>query len=217
MTPKTFIFIGRSGSGKGTQAVLLRQYLEGIEFESNGAGEGILPPRGMKKVFHVMTGDLLRAFVKEDTYTSKLIKEALEKGLLMPEFTAILMWATFFSKNLTGNEHIIGDGMPRKLNEAMMLVDAMKFYKREKPIIIFLDVSRESVVERLIKRGRSDDKSMDAIKERMAYYEKDVVPVVEYFKNSPDCDFMHIDGEPGIPEIYHEILKRLEEKWQKEK
>ena len=217
MKNKTFIFIGRSGSGKGTQAVLLRQYLERIEFESNGDGQGLLEPRGMKNVFHVTTGDLFRSFVKEETYTSKLVKEALEKGLLMPDFLAVLMWGTFFSKNLTGNEHIIGDGMPRKLKEAEMLLGGMKFYKREKPIILFLDVSRDSVVERLIKRGRSDDKKIEAINERMAYYEKDVIPVIDYFKTSPDCDFIHIDGEPSIPEIYKDILKKLEEKWQKEK
>ena len=217
MTPKTFIFIGRSGSGKGTQAVLLRQYLARIEFESNGGGEGLLEPRGMKQVFHVVTGDLLRAFAKEETYTSKLIKEALEKGLLMPDFSAVLMWGTFFSKNLTGNEHIICDGLPRKLREAGMLIDGFKFYKRDKPIILFLDVGHDSVVERLIKRGRADDKKKEVIEERMRFYDNDVVPVIEFFKNSPDCDFMHIDGEPGIPEIYHEIIRKLEEKWQKEK
>lgn len=214
MKNQTFIFIGRSGSGKGTQAVLLRQYLEKVEFEENGGGEGLLEPRDMKKVFHIVTGDLMRAFAKQENYTADLVKDTLEKGLLMPDFFAVLMWGNFFTQNIIGAEHLICDGMPRKLHEAEMLLGAMKFYKKEKPIILFLDVSRQSVVERLIKRGRYDDKK-DAINERMAYYEKDVFPVIEYFKNSPDVEFIHIDGEPSIPEIYKNILKILEEKLEK--
>ena len=126
MNQQTFIFIGRSGCGKGTQADILEAYLKEHDPEK-------------REVHHIITGNFLRELAKKDTHTSTVLKDILAKGLLVPDFLPVSMWGKYFVDNLKGHEHIITDGMPRKLHEAIMLDGAFKFFSRGKPIVIFID------------------------------------------------------------------------------
>jgi adenylate kinase family enzyme len=193
---QTFIFIGRSGCGKGTQADLLEAYLK----ENN--------PNN-KNVHHIITGNFLREIAKGDNLTSEIVRDALSKGLLIPEFLPIALWGNFFANNFTGNEHVITDGMPRKIQEAILLNGAFKFYGREKVVVIFIDLSFESAVNRLLLRKRADD-TREAIEERFKFYDKEVAPVIDYYRNNPDYIFLQIDGEPDIQTIHKDIMEKLE-------
>lgn len=192
---QTFIFIGKSGSGKGTQAELLKSYLE---------------KNDNKPVIYIETGGELRRLVATGGRTGELTKNIIEKGGLMPEFLPIYLWSKLLLDNLKGQEHIITDGMPRKLQEAVILDGAFSFYQREKPTVIYLDVSINSVIERLQKRGRADDLNIETIKNRLAYFEKDVWPVVDYYRQNPNYNFLHIDGEPSVETIHQDIMSKLE-------
>jgi len=199
MKQQTFIFIGRSGSGKGTQADLLEEYLKKNDSEK-------------RDVYHIITGNFLREFAKGDNHSAKIVGEVLSKGLLMPDFVPVVMWGNFFLNNLKGKEHIITDGMPRKIHEAMMLDGAFKFYNRGKPIVIFIELSYKSAVERLLLRKRADD-TKEAIEERLKFYDTEVKPVIDYYKNNHDYVFLNIDGEPTIEEIHKDIVTKLENMW----
>lgn len=200
--PQTFIFIGRSGSGKGTQADLLEAYIKENDPQK-------------RNIFHMITGNFLRSLAKEEGHTAGLVKNTLEKGLLMPDFLAVSMWGNFFIKNMTGKEHIVTDGMPRKLHEAIMLDGAFKFYGRGKPVVVFIDLSYDSAVKRLMLRKRADD-TKEAIEERLKFYDNDVMPVIDYYRNNPDYQFLQIDGEPTIPEIFEDLKKRVDKIWAKQ-
>lgn len=75
----------------------------------------------------------------------------MEKGGLQPEFLAVWNWSSLFVEKMQGNEHLVLDGTPRKLDEAEVLDSAMRFYGREKPFVIFLDVSKEFSITRFLK------------------------------------------------------------------
>ncbi|MBI5140191.1 MAG: nucleoside monophosphate kinase [Candidatus Vogelbacteria bacterium] len=199
MEQKTFIFIGKSGSGKGTQAELLKSYLE---------------KNDSRPVVYLETGGELRKLVKAGGYTGGLTKKIIEVGGLMPEFLPVYLWSKLFLDNLKGDEHIITDGMPRKLQEALILDGALNFYHREKPTVVYLDVSTDSVIDRLQKRGRetgrTDDSSIETIKNRLAYFEKDVAPVVDYYRQNSNYNFLHIDGEPSVETIHESIMSKVE-------
>jgi len=197
-----FIFIGRSGSGKGTQVDLFKKYLE--ERESKQADP--------LSIFHLSTGDSFRSFIKSDSYSSELSREILDKGGLQPSFLAIWIWGQVFIDNVKGKEHIITDGFPRALNEAKILDTAISFYKKT-PVVVYLNLSEESVYKRLLLRQRHDD-NREAIGERMSYFKNDVLPVVEYYKNNPDYNFVEIDGEPSIEEIQRDIVSKISKIWQ---
>ncbi|MEK7642761.1 MAG: nucleoside monophosphate kinase [Patescibacteria group bacterium] len=195
MQPQTFIFFGPSGSGKGTQARLVIEKLEKTD--------------PSKKVLYLETGGKLREFAKENSFSARKTKEVIESGGLMPEFLPIWIWAQFFVDNITGDEHLVIDGISRKLHEAWILDTALQFYGRQEPTIISLNVSPEWATERLEERGRMDDKAQE-IKRRMEWFKNSVKPNLEHFKKIPYYKFLEINGEQSIEEVHQEILSKIE-------
>src|SRR3989344_985591 len=150
MSPQTIIFFGRSGSGKGTQARLLEEYLRKNDSSKRG-------------VIYIETGARFRQFIKE----------------------------------YTGKEHLILDGLSRRVAEAPVLSAALKFYKREKPCVIVLNVSRKWSMDRLKERGRYDDAEKE-INRRLDWYDANVAPTIEYFKKDAYYKYLEIDGEQPV-------------------
>lgn len=184
-----FIFIGRSGCGKGTQADLLKTKL---------AEKGNMP------IFYVETGDMFRNFIKGESLSSKLSQDIYEKDVRQPDFLACYMWSTFLVNDLKEPSHVIFDGTPRSILEAKLLETALLFYKFSKIHIIHLNVSREWSEKHLLSRGRSDDATLSKIDTRLNWFDTDVVPAIEYFKNS-EYDFVEINGEQTIEEVHTAI------------
>ena len=190
---RAYIFFGRSGSGKGTQAKLLSEYLE----EKTG-----------RKTIYVETGEMFRKFKVEDTYTSKLTKEVMEHGGLMPEFLPIWIWADMFVKNYTGEENLVLDGLSRRVDEAPILDSAMGFYKFSNPYVVYIDVSREKAFEMMKGRGRSDDTD-EYINARLDWFDEDVVPAINYFSNHVKYNFLTINGSQTIEEVHNEVIDKI--------
>ncbi|MDP3726589.1 MAG: nucleoside monophosphate kinase [bacterium] len=194
MSPKTIIFFGPSGSGKGTQASLLKEYLKQKDSK--------------QEVIYVETGDRFRKFIESDTHTSALTKDTLAHGGLLPEFLPIWIWTGFFIDNIKGGEHLILDGLARRVPEAPVLDGALRFYNREKPDVILLDVSDAEAFSRLKKRGRHDDNDKE-IKIRLDWYKTDVELAIAFFRENSYYNFHDINGEQTVSEIHKEIITKL--------
>ncbi|MES2216309.1 MAG: nucleoside monophosphate kinase [Patescibacteria group bacterium] len=198
MTPQAYIFIGRYGAGKGTQANLLSSALKQKD------------PNHI--CLRVEPGKEFRSLMNGESYTSKLTKDVQMKGGLMPEFMPIYIWSKLLVNEFTGNEHLIFDGAPRKLLEAQVLETAFPFYGFGKPCVIYLDVHHEESSKRLQLRskssGRPDDGAAE-IENRRTAYERDVVPVINYYRNSSQVHFMDINGVRTIEEVHADIVKSL--------
>lgn len=198
MNKQTFIFIGASGCGKGTQVELLKHELIKRDPE--------IP------IFHLQTGEHFRAFAKGESYAARVAKKVQERGELLPEFLSVWLWSDIFIKNLTGDEHLILDGSPRTVGEAEHLDVAFKFFKRETPTIIFMKVSREwsttRMKERATKELRVDD-SEESIKRRLAWFEREVLPTVEHYRRDRDYRFIEINGEQTVAEVHKKILGKV--------
>ncbi len=104
--PQTFIFIGRSGCGKGTQADLLKEYLE--KNRSNS-------------VFYLESGARFREFISQNSFTANLSREIMKSGGLQPAFLAIHIWSHIMIEQMNEGKHLIIDGTPRLLDEAKIL------------------------------------------------------------------------------------------------
>jgi len=193
--PKTFMFIGRSGCGKGTQAAFLHDYIKKQD-----------PKR---EILAIETGAKIRAFIaNEKGYAAELSREIYDAGGLQPGFLTAWIWSSVLIKELSADTHLMFDGTPRRILEAHLLDSAFTFFKREKPHLIFLNVSREWARERLLARKRIDDSKKD-IDARLAWYDTDVVPAIEFYRNNSDYHFHDINGEQAIEKVYADILKSL--------
>jgi adenylate kinase len=212
-----FILLGRSGSGKGTQAKLLKGHFDNL--------------------LHVVTGDLFRSLAKNDTDTSKEVAKILKRGGLPFDDLATTLWMHYIAHNLKEDQGLICDGFPRRENEAKNLDDFLTFLGREKDTyVLLIDISGQEAFDRLTKRrickecgriipwvgqfkelkvcdkcngellARSDD-NPKAIKERMNYFEKSVMPTVNYYKRQKRL--IVIDGEQPIKDVFNDILKAL--------
>jgi adenylate kinase len=193
--PKAFIFIGRSGCGKGTQADLLLSHLCKIGDKTC-------------KTLHIESGALLRNFVKGDNFTQTRIKTVLSGGVLVPESIIVALWTDYLIANFTGTENLIFDGTPRKLHEAQLLDNALQFYGIEKPFVLYVNVSREWSEKRLIGRARKDD-NPEAIAKRLTWFETEVIKTIDFYKNSDYYNFIEINGEQPIDDVQNEILAKL--------
>ncbi len=192
MQPSTFIFIGRSGCGKGTQAELLQKHLE----------KHISP----EKIFRMETGQTFREFIERPEYTAQIARGIYKEGGLMPNFLSIWIWTDCLVNNFKEGQYIIMDGSPRKLDEARIMDSAMRFYQRSKAYVIYINLSEEEATRRLVARKRSDD-TTDDIKNRMSWFPTEVMPAVEYYRNNPSYTFIEIDGGKDREDISREILK----------
>lgn len=200
MLPQTIIVIGRSGSGKGTQVGLLQEF-----FRTKNA---------QIQSIHVETGQYFRDFIDDNTISAQLAKEIYLQGKKQPDFLAISMWGYVLCKDYTGVEHVLFDGVPRSLAQAHVFEDALSFYNRfdakfEKPKVIYLDVSHDWSVQRIHERGRIDDQTVDQAEIRMRWFDTDVVAAIDFFKENPKFDFIHIQGEKSPEEVHAEIVSHF--------
>ena len=62
--------------------------------------------------------------------------------------------------------------------------------------------------EKLEARHRMDDKREDIAK-RLAWYNTDVVPAIEYYKTNSRYSFFQINGERSIEEIHKDIIEKI--------
>lgn len=190
---QTVIFIGRSGCGKGTQADLLKNRIHHFDEEK-------------RQILYVETGECFRQFIRGQSFSSKLSKTAYDNDDRQPDFLACSMWTTMLLRELEENMHIIFDGTPRALPEAEILTSALAFYKREGPTVIYLNVSRGWSEKRLLSRARTDDLNIAKIDKRLDWFDKDVIPAVEYFRKNPYYRFFDINGEQPIERVHAEII-----------
>lgn len=195
MELQTILFYGMTGAGKGTQAKLLVQDLKVRD--------------AARETLYIETGDRFRTFMEMPFYTSFLTKETLAKGGLLPVFLPVWLWTDILVRNYTGKEHLILDGLARRVEEAPVLDSALRYFSREKPQVVVVNVVKEEVIARLEKRGRYDD-NIDKVKVRLEWYEKNVVPTIEFFRKHTDYYTVHdIDGSKDVETVHTQVKKAL--------
>jgi adenylate kinase len=195
MDLKTVVLIGPSGCGKGTQAELLVKYFEEHDTDH--------------PVHYFQTGTKFREFMEGDGYTQRKIKEVLSHGGLAPGFLPIWIWSSLFVEGVTGNEHIITDGFPRRAEESPILHTAFEFYERTNPVVISFELPDEVIVERLVHGRKRFDDTPEKVAERLKWFRRDVSLAIKFFEEHPYYTVAHVDGSKTVPEVHAAILAAL--------
>ncbi len=184
---KTFLMMGRPGSGKGTQAKLLAKELDADIYSS---------------------GNRLREMAKNEGFVGAKIKNVMEGGGLLPAwFSSHLFVQELLS--LEPSEPVVFEGACRRLEEATSFHEVADWLERPYRAL-FLKISDEEVEKRLNLRkgieGRADDAS-DSVERRLQEYTDNTAHAVEYFRGLGNL--IEINGEQSVEAVHADILKAL--------
>ena len=178
--------LGPPGAGKGTQAERLARAI-GIP--------------------HLSTGDMLRTNVANDTDLGRQAKAFMEAGDLVPDELVTAMVIDRLAQDDAACGYLL-DGYPRNPAQAGSLVDA--FGDEVLELALLLEVDPEELVQRLVLRvreqGRSDDTEA-VIRNRLAVYEEQTAPLVEYYESAGRL--ARVQGLGTIPEVFGRLIEVL--------
>ena len=156
--PLALVILGRQGSGKGTQAVLLA--------ERYG-------------VVHISTGDMLRAAVAAGTELGLRAKAVMDAGDLVGDDIMIGIVDERLAADDIQAHGVLLDGFPRTTAQADALAEILDGSGPN--LAINLDVPIAEVTERMLARGRDDD-TEEAITRRLELYEAETAPLLAWFE-----------------------------------
>jgi adenylate kinase len=207
---RNMVFLGPQGSGKGT--------IIGKIKDRYG-------------VPHVSTGDMFREALKSGTEFGKKAAEHMNRGQLVPDDVTVGMVRERLSRDDCAGGFML-DGFPRNLEQARALSDITTI-----DTAVLLDVPEEISLERLSGRRQCrecgtifhlrfvpptqegicdncggelyqrDDDKPEAIKERLAIYRADTMPIVEYYDGAGVL--VEVDGSGPVDEVVARILEKL--------
>lgn len=182
------VLLGAPGSGKGTQAALLKTEL---------------------KIPHISTGDLLRAAVAAGTPLGLKAKAVMEAGQLVSDETVLdILEERLRLADVRGG--FILDGYPRNVKQCVALEGLLERIRQPLDIAIKLEVPAELIIDRLAQRahaeGRGDDKP-ETVRERLRVYQEQTEPVAEHFAELGKLAI--VDGVGELNEIFRRIRAAL--------
>jgi adenylate kinase len=187
MEPRTIFFIGKPGSGKGTQAKLLSEHTGWPVMGTSGG---------------------LRELVKEGGVVGEKIKKEMDEGFLSPYFMASFVYLkSIFS--VPENQSVIFDGANRTLPEAQVVLDSLKWLGRPFSIVHLTttdDEIRARIALRKEQEGRVDDHE-HAVTKRLSEYYDLTDKVVEFYRK--EGLLIDVHGEGPREEIAATIAKVL--------
>lgn len=209
------VLLGRSGSGKGTQAeLILKQYPD---------------------LVYIEMGDLFRALAQQETDIGFRVKQIIASGGLPPEEIPLMLWSTEIAYKVKENQGFLLDGSPRRLEEAVHLGHLLDFMERSISVLL-IDISKEEAFNRLSKRRictkcgflvpyvdeykdwmackkcggelvtRADDTS-EGIQTRLNWFDSSVGPVIDFYEKQNML--VRVNGEQSIGNVFQDIVKYL--------
>lgn len=183
------LVLGPQGSGKGTQAARL-------------AEEHGIP--------HISTGDMFRAAVASGTVLGRRVEPILAAGELVPDDLTVELIRERLAEPDAERGFVL-DGFPRNLAQGDALDAMLADIGRSLDAVLFLDLSDEVAVERILGRARAEgreDDTPEAIERRLAIYHEQTEPVVERYRATGKLVPLH--AERSIEGVATEIAEALE-------
>ena len=188
----TFLIFGAPGSGKGTQGVVLGQ---------------------LPRFFHCACGDVFRSLDTRSEIGQEFLKYS-SQGLLVPDDLTVRLWKSKIDAQVDGNlfkpdiDFLVLDGIPRNVEQAKIMENHVQVHQ-----VFHLSLkNRDELARRLRKRALKDNRLDDAnetvIAQRLALYDEETKPMLDYYDDSL---ISQIDAALTPAEVMLEILKVITE------
>ncbi|MBK6489901.1 MAG: adenylate kinase [Gemmatimonadetes bacterium] len=210
------VLLGPPGAGKGTQ------------------GEHLSEELAIPKI---ATGDVLRAAVREGTPLGLAAKAAMERGDLVPDDVILGIMKEALASPSAARGAIL-DGVIRTTPQAEGLARVLAELGRTLDAVLVVDVPDEAIVERLSARTvcdvcqrpftgrapgercdaddhelqgtlvRRKDDEPDAIRNRLAVYQRQTAPVIDWYRTH-GAALKFVDGMGTQDEVLTRIRTTL--------
>lgn len=189
------VLFGPPGSGKGTQAIKLRDAHD---------------------LIHISTGDIFRSEIKNQTPLGLEAKHYLDTGQLVPDEVTVKMLGSFLDKNMNVKfKGIIFDGFPRTVAQAKALDKLLEEKKMPVMKVLALEVDDEELTRRILHRGtssgRTDDSDEAVVRKRLDVYNDQTAPLKEYYTRQGK--FVSLKGIGSVEDVFtllSEEVKRMQ-------
>uniref|UniRef100_A0A452TJ70 Adenylate kinase isoenzyme 5 n=1 Tax=Ursus maritimus TaxID=29073 RepID=A0A452TJ70_URSMA len=170
---KIIFMIGGPGSGKGTQC------------------EKLVEKYGFT---HLSTGELLRNELSSESERSKLIRDIMERGDLVPSGIILELLKEAMLASLSDTKGFLIDGYPQEVKQGE------EFGRRigDPHLVICMDCSADTMTNRLLQRGQSSPCTEDttAIAKRLETYYRASIPVTAYYETKTQLHKVNAEGTP---------------------
>ena len=177
------ILFGMQGSGKGTQS---KFFAEKFGF----------------KIFEM--GSTLRAMVASGSELGNQIKAVIESGELVSDKTIMQVVENFLETQAKGAP-VLFDGIPRTMVQRDKLLELLQAHDRQAHGI-YIEVSEDEAIERMLSRGRSDD-NLETIRRRVDNYKSQTEPVIQRFQ--AEGRLTEVNGNQGIEAVTVELMEKM--------
>ncbi len=209
------LLLGAPGAGKGTQAEKLAQLFA---------------------LRHVASGDLFRKAFEEQTELGLQAQKYVDLGELVPDEMTIPMVMRHLEEP-EGLSGVVLDGFPRTLAQAQALDAELQRITRQIDLAIYLNVSREELLQRLAGRVfcqahqhvyhvkfrppqvatlcdldgsklyQRPDDSGAALRRRLVIFFNQTIQVLDYYRKRHKL--REVDGNQRIDQVHSMLLKEI--------
>ena len=186
------LVLGPQGSGKGTQAKLIR---------------------GTYGLAHIATGDMIREIKELPTDLGRELKAVYDRGDLVSDELMIRLIEDRLSRGDTLPGFVL-DGFPRTMPQAEALDALLRELGRTLDVVFAFQVpDRQALLDRMVKRAAEENRSDDtpeAIERRLELYERETAPLVEYYRTTRG-NVVGIHADRTVDEVFQEIRDTLDQ------
>jgi adenylate kinase len=178
---------------------------------------------------------VLRAAIAAKTEVGLLAKNLMDQGKLVPDEIMVKLVESFMDQQ--NGKSVIFDGFPRTVAQAESLKNMLSSRSAQIDKVIFFKINPQILIKRLTGRRtcsqcgeiyhietkpsakghlcekcggslnhRPDDRE-EVISERLAQFEKNTGPTVEYYRNQGSLVEVDSEQEPGA--VFEQLIKIL--------
>ncbi|XP_030063648.1 adenylate kinase isoenzyme 5 [Microcaecilia unicolor] len=171
---KIIFVVGGPGSGKGTQCEKLVQKY---------------------RFTQLSTGDLLQNELVSLSERSRLIKDIMERGEMVPMDLVLELLKEAMTAGSGATKGFLIDGFPWEVKQGELF--ACKI--REPSLVLFMDCSMQTMTKRLLKRSKTSphmDNATETIKKRIEAYYQARESVISYYQTRTLLHQINAEGTP---------------------
>ncbi len=182
------ILMGPPGAGKGTQAAVVSDSLD-------------IPA--------ISTGDIFRDNVEAGTALGEKAKRYMDAGEYVPDSLTNAMVGARLAERDARNGFLL-DGYPRTVAQVEELDTMLSDLDSRLDAVILLEVDREELIARLLKRAQTEDRSddtEDVIRRRQEVFDEQTAPLIEVYEGRDLL--VRVDGVGAVDEVRARVVSAL--------